>query len=294
MVAARQGEAEEVRASLDGRAEWNHDAGHVAAVGFAEVARVGGDVGIGEDVAHDVLLKRLLPGGVVVGAGGIVDEAEEFTAEGEDGAVLFGVVDTEAGFDDGPIGGQHGHRTGEAGIAAAGGGLRRAAGEITEGAGGDDGVERGLTGGGTEQAGFVVVAFRRKVGVARCEIEEGAVLLQCLVAEGAERKVLGPVALDECGGALAENEALGLDAVALGDEGADFFVGALKVGGLLDNFHETAGELLQAQLVLVSLLDFRVAVVEFRDGLFHIIFDTGRLPPRQSGGTEGHDSRARI
>jgi hypothetical protein len=66
-----------------------------------------------------------------------------------------------------------------------------AAGEIAEGAGGDDAVDDGLAGGAAEEAGLVVVALGGEIGVARGEVEEGAVLLKGFVAEGAEGDVLG-------------------------------------------------------------------------------------------------------
>ena len=214
-------EPEEVLAVLDGGAEGDDDAGNGGAVWFFEVAAMGDDVGVIEEVGDHVLFEGLLPGllaGAGVAAGGVVvDEAEEFAAEGEDGAVIVGVVDAEAAFGDGEVGVKLGHGAGETGIAeGAGGGLGLAAGEVAEGAGGDDAAEDGLAFGGAEEAGFEVVGLGGEVGVAAGEVEEGAVLFEGFVAEGAEGEVLGAVALDDGGGALAEEFAVGEEAVGLG------------------------------------------------------------------------------
>ena len=237
VVAGGEGQAEEVEAVADGGAEGDDDAGDEAAVGFAEIAAILGDVGVVEQVAHEVLFQDLAPGGVVVGGGGVGADAEEFLAEREEGAVLVGVVDAEAGLDRGPIAEEAGEQAGEAAVAGgAGAGDGEVVLEVAEGAGGDDAVDKGAAGGGAEQAGLVVVTLDGEVGVLGGEVVEGLVLGELFVAEGAVEHVAGAVALDDGGGADAEDFAFGEDAVGLGDELGNAFVGALEFG-------EAAGEL---------------------------------------------------
>ena len=75
MVTGRQGHAEEVVAFLDQGAERDNDARHRTAVSLADATTVGGDVGIGHQVAHKVLFEGLLPRVV---AGSIRSQAEQF------------------------------------------------------------------------------------------------------------------------------------------------------------------------------------------------------------------------
>ena len=210
MITSRSGKPEEVGALVDGAAEGDDDAWCDGAIGFLQVVAVARHIRIGHEIGDDVLLEGLLPSGVVAGACLIGADAEQLAAQAEERAVGVRVVDAEAALGDREVGIELGHGAGQAGVAeGADGRLRLVTAEIAERAGGDDVGNHLLPCGGAEQAGLVVVALGREVGVATGEVIQGAVLLQRLVAEGAEGQVLGAVAVDDPSRPLAERLTVG-------------------------------------------------------------------------------------
>ena len=116
--------------------------------------------------------------------------------------------------------------------------------------------------GGTQQAGLVVVALGGEVGVAAGEVKQGPVLLQRLVAEGAECEVVRAIALHLNGRTLAKDFPLELDAVALGHQGADGFGGLLQLEQKLGNLDGPVIHSQELHLDLVGRLLFLGDVIE--------------------------------
>ena len=271
MVAIRERQAEEILAVLHRRPERDDNARDGAAVGFLQVAAQRGDIGVGQQVRHDALLQLLAPRRVVARDRRVVAQAEELAAQREERAVLIGIVNAEARLGHRPIGLDPRHRSGEPSIASgAGGDLGNAPGEIAERAGGDDGVEHRLAGRRAEEARLVVIALGGEVSVAAGEVEEGAILLQRFVAEGAEDDIAGAITLHDRSGALPEDFALGQQAGAV----VDFLIHplrrALELSRRSGDLEVGLDQLAIEELILVDDLRIFIGCVDGGERLLHV------------------------
>ena len=163
-------------------------------------------------------MEHVLPHGVAIAGG---EDPEGLRAQRDGGAVGVGVVEAKAAAEDVPVGLHFGESAGDAGVThVAACELGLAIADDAEGAGLDDALLEVASLRGAEEARLVVVGVGREERVAGGQVEQGLVALELLVPEQAEGRVAGAIALDDLGGALAEDHALLLDAVALGDQGA--------------------------------------------------------------------------
>ena len=143
-----------------------------------------------------MLLECLFPSVVVAANGAVRADAEQLAAQTEQRAVGIRIVDPEAPFGYGEVSIQLRQRTRQSGITErADGGLRLVAAEVTEGAGSDNIGEYLLPSRTAQQSGLVVITLGCEVSIAAGKIIQTTVLLECLIAEGAEGQVVGPIAV---------------------------------------------------------------------------------------------------